>query len=190
MRLLSLAFVALLTSASFGQTSFCTGTADLAFCPCASMYTGNPDSGCQNSWMTGGVKLQMMNVDTVNKTVEVMGTGFTASTCIAGFLIRSSGVTSPQPFSDGLTCLASPTVRLFKHFSFAQNGVWPDIAPPCAPTDPNAWPAGVPSPGLGVVQEPLGLTGNAYYQLFYRNSAPAFCPPGDLNTSNGVMVVW
>jgi len=29
-----------------------------------------------------------------------------------------------------------------------------------------------------------------YYQVFYRNAAPAFCPPGTANYTNGVAIVW
>ena len=29
-----------------------------------------------------------------------------------------------------------------------------------------------------------------YYQAFYRNAAPAFCPPGTANYTNGIAVVW
>ena len=40
--------------------------------------------------------------------------------------------------------------------------------------------------GLGV--NPAG--GTYYYQCFYRNTAPAFCPPATSNRTNGVAITW
>jgi hypothetical protein len=32
--------------------------------------------------------------------------------------------------------------------------------------------------------------GTRFYQCWYRNTAPAFCPPAGFNVTNGLEVVW
>jgi hypothetical protein len=51
-----------------------------------------------------------------------------------------------------------------------------------------------PAPGQQLVsvrgQTPVGSGLTGYYQTYYRNAAPAFCPPETFNVTNGFVVVW
>ena len=41
------------------------------------------------------------------------------------------------------------------------------------------------------VKGAVGPAGGArFYQAFYRNAAPAFCPPATTNRTNGVVISW
>jgi hypothetical protein len=41
------------------------------------------------------------------------------------------------------------------------------------------------------VKGAIGLLGGTrYYQAYYRNSVPSFCPPATSNRTNGLAVTW
>lgn len=160
-------------------TYFCDASdGSLGVCPCAN--PGYSDSGCDNAQSTGGARLTYVNgtYDPINRTVDLVGSGFNPAASVSIVLVRSTTLRPATVFGDGVTCLEPPVQRLRNYFAFAINGNWPD---------PNAsWP----SAGPPQLWQP-NLSGTYYYQLFYRNAPAVYCDGTSwVNWSNGVSFTW
>ena len=155
---------------------FCFGTA--AMCPCANV--GAPGHGCGNSAFAAGALLTATGTASVGTdTIKLfsssvppgkLGLYFQGTTRKGG----GFGVT----FNDGVLCVGGPgIVRLGTHVADATGASF------------------YPDPGLG--QLPVSVKGaippaggTRHYQLWHRDPAPGFCPPGTSNYSNGLTLVW
>jgi glucose/arabinose dehydrogenase len=146
--------------------TFCDST-DVALndCPCSN--PGNPDSGCDISQGTGGVKLSVLAQDTATPRATLQGTGFPAAGNPGAVIIRSPVLdpSSPVVFGDGLRCIGVPLVRLGA--TIAAGGSATHVF------------------GHGAAP------GVYYYQEWFRNTPIMFCDPmAEYNLSNGVSLLW
>ncbi|MFN0244477.1 MAG: carboxypeptidase-like regulatory domain-containing protein [Planctomycetota bacterium] len=166
-----------------GLSTFCYGDGSLATpCPCVSPNTvpnpsGAAGNGCANSFNLAGAKLRAGGTtapDTLEFTTDV-AVGYVGF----AFLVKGNAQdTNGIAAADGVRCAAGQLVRFGAH-NAGTNG-----APIGTWTYPNA-----------VQTTPVSTAtaqgaGTAYYQLFYRNTAPGFCSSGTTNFSNGVQASW
>ena len=79
-------------------------------------------------------------------------------------------------FGDGVRCADGSLIRLRTKQNVGGASQFPDS------TDTLTLSArGGTPPGSALV---------GYYQVYYRNSAGAFCPPETFNVSNGIIITW
>jgi hypothetical protein len=155
---------------------FCFGTP--AKCPCANV--GLAGHGCANSAFPAGALL----TSTGTASVAMDTITFHSSSVPPGKLgLYFQGTTRKAggfgiTFNDGVLCVGGPgIVRLGTHVADATGAsIYPD-------------------PGLG--QLPVSVKGaippaggTFHYQLWHRDPAAGFCPPGTSNYSNGLTLVW
>jgi hypothetical protein len=159
-------------------TSTCFGDGSGMPCPCAN--NGSPGHGCQNSAGTGGALLSAAGTPSLAAdTVQFTSTGeLPASLTI---LLQGDLAVGPFIFGDGLRCAGGSQKRLYvKHASggtvVAPQGLDPTVS--------------AQSAALGDLI-PQGAT--RWYQAYYRDPSPAFCPDppgGTFNASNAIAVLW
>jgi hypothetical protein len=145
-------------------------------CPCAS---GMPGRGCANSDPGSLGALINATGDTQPDTLGLQVTGVPEGTlCV--FISGSNGGIG-VPFGDGVLCSEGIVRRLFVRKAFEGAARVPDLH------------AGEPMLGERSAQlgDPIPRGQIRYYQVWYRDPAPAFCPQGGLfNVSSGVIVHW
>ncbi|MFO1009784.1 MAG: FG-GAP-like repeat-containing protein [Planctomycetota bacterium] len=140
-------------------------------CPCGN--AGANGHGCANSANANGALLSAsgaLNPD----TAVLLGSGMpSTSTAIylKGDALNSTGVV----FGDGVLCTSGTLIRLRTKVNVAGASQFPEAG------DPSLSVRGNTPPGSGAT---------AVYQVYYRNSAAAFCPPETFNVSNGLLTVW
>lgn len=160
--------------------TFCYGDGSLPTgCPCGN--NAGATHGCLNSdpFSTGGVAWAAGTSSP--DTVVIAGREILPSvTCI--FLQGNASIASGVPFGDGVRCVAGSLKRLYVK-SVDANG-------------------DVQAPGLGdlsitarsaMAGDPIAPGTDRYYQIWYRDSDPNFCPAPTGNTWNasaGVVVSW
>ena len=148
--------------------SFCDAAdGSLASCPCAN--AGLPDTGCDIQQETGGVRLDVVQQETVPQNrLTVQGSGYPATAAPTAIVIRSPILDGAAPvvFGDGLRCIGTPLVRLAA--TFASGG------------------QSVHTFGHGT----MAPAGQNFYQLWFRNTPAMFCTPDAFNLSNGRIVFW
>jgi hypothetical protein len=151
-------------------TGYCFGdgldTVVTALCPCGNF--GGAGAGCANSFSSLGGLLSVAGT-TVPNTINFTLTRVPNNTLCAGF--RNTTNTNPGGvvFGDGVRCQTGTLIRFGQHNSGTVG-------------DPvNTWTSPTNSQGAGVTR---------FYQVQYRNSAPAFCPPATFNISNGRILTW
>ncbi len=163
---------------------FCTGEGALPTpCPCVAPNTvpnpsGDHGAGCANSFNLAGARLYASgtaNPDTVAFRADVASNyvGF-------GLMLKGNG-SDPNGVAngDGLRCVDGTLLRFGGHFA-STNG-----APLGSWTYPNSVQT---TPVSAITLQPPGQP--AYYQLFYRNAAAAFCNSSTTNFSNGYRIDW
>ena len=150
-------------------TSFCDGwDGSLASCPCSN--PGNPDTGCDISQSTGGMRLDVIGQESgaLNRAT-LMGSGYPATTAPGVTVLRSTGIdpASPVVFGDGLRCISVPVVRVGA--TLGMNGV-----------------------SVQTIGHSAGVgPGTFFYQLWVRNTPVMFCDPtAGFNLSNGRSITW
>jgi hypothetical protein len=154
-----------------GPNAFCDGSdGSLAACPCAN--PGAPDTGCDLSQSTGGVRLDVLSQETSPNAVTLTGTGFSTMGSPVALVIRSKSLDplAPAVFGDGVRCVSlNGLVRLAA--TLASNG-----------TSTHAFGHGSgPNAGPGVF----------YYQLWFRSLPTSFCDPAlAYGTSSGRALSW
>jgi len=159
-----------------GPTPSCAGDGTGTACPCANF--GTSGRGCDNSFGTGGARLEGSGTTKVTNDAllfQAYGLPPAASALLfQGDAEQSGGLGAV--FGDGLRCAGGAVLRLGTRFasggavSFGHN----------VPGDP-------PISVNGAI--PAGTVSLRTYQLWYRNSA-SFCTPSGFNLTNGVRVVW
>jgi hypothetical protein len=175
-----LAPLALCGFASAQASTFCFGTGANGPCPCAN--TGINGRGCENSATTGGGELSFQgttNPDTVKLSASHMLAGVTA------IFVQGDALVAPAvPFGDGLRCTGGVLKRLYVKTASATGDV---DAPEINDGDS---PIRVRSEALG---SPIAPGSTRYYQTYYRDPSPTFCPAPAGNTFNvtsGIIVTW
>lgn len=155
---------------------FCAGDGSLTTpCPCGN--SGLEGHGCENSGSTGGATLVASgNVD--NDTVSFEAHGLPAST-VTVLLQATNDASNPGiSFGDGILCSTGNIKRLYVKVGNAGSITAPEAGDLSIQTRSDA---------LG---DPLNAGSLRYYQVYYRDSNPGFCPTAGFNTSNGVEVTW
>jgi hypothetical protein len=139
--------------------AFCEG----ANCPCGNDAFAQ---GCDNGAESGGVLLRehsFLPDLSGSGSVVLVASGFLSGGSPAALAVRSTSISPPTVFGDGLLCLGSPVRRL--RGGLAQAGAL-SLA----------------------IQHGAGM-GTFHYQLWYR-STEGHCPPGQFNLSNGISLTW
>jgi len=155
-----------------GYETFCVGDASGLPCPCGN--NGASGAGCANSFGTSGL-LSASGVASIGAdTLSLNGSGMS----LTGLTLYFQGSAPDNGgvgtwIADGVRCVAGSIVRL---------GTKTNVG------GASSYPVGADQ----TVSVRGGVTAGQtrYYQAYYRNAAPAFCPPGTANYTNGVAVVW
>lgn len=158
--------------------SFCFGDGSRATpCPCAN--PGVTGHGCENSIGTGGAQLHASGT-TSPDTVVLTSTG-ERPTSLTIFLQGNSEIVGGVVFGDGVRCAGGTLKRLYVKSAIGGVATAPQTGDPSITTRSAA--AG----------DPLAPGAVRYYQTYYRDPDPAFCPtpPGNtFNSSNGRIITW
>ncbi|MFO1011211.1 MAG: hypothetical protein U1F29_14195 [Planctomycetota bacterium] len=151
---------------------YCFGDGSSGVCPCLPVPNwGAPGFGCANSVFASGAQLWAAGVASVSAdSVVLTGVSMPNSSCI----YFQGTLQQVLPLQDGLLCVGGNALRLGQKQNAAFGSSYPNAGDPLISVR-GALPA-------------AGAT--RYYQVFYRNAAPAFCPPGTANYTNGVAIVW
>src|SRR5262249_10898852 len=142
---------------------FCFGDGQnpsLIACPCNNF--GLVGRGCENSAGTGGAKLTA--VGTTNPDAVVLTETNEPPTSQGIFLQGQVTIAAGAPFGDGIRCIAQNLKRLQIKQAAGGSVSYPVGAEPSITTQ---------SAALGDPLSP-GLT--RYYQRYYRDPDPVFCP--------------
>jgi len=148
-------------------------------CPCNN--TGAPGRGCENSALAGGVRLDAAGEPALDQVVLISTRELpTALTVFLQFqTINANGVT----FGDGVRCGSGPMKRLYTKNANAGTAHAPVVGEQSITARSTA--RGDPlSPNSGQVR---------YYQAYYRDPNPGFCPTpqGDTwNISSMLTITW
>jgi hypothetical protein len=154
----------------------CFGDGSGAACPCAN--SGISGHGCANSANAAGALL-VASGTTVPDTIVLHSTGETP-TALSIFL-QGDATLSPVVYGDGLRCAGGVLKRLYA--KAASGGA---VSAP-GPGDPSITAR---SAALG---NPIPPGDRRYYQVYYRDASPSFCPSppgGTFNITNAVKLVW
>jgi hypothetical protein len=145
---------------------YCFGT--VAACPCAN--AGAPDSGCENSFLTGGGKLVATGTAWISSDSVVLQATHLPLAAPALFF---QGTTAISPaFGDGVRCVGGTITRLGAKTATAGACSYPTAG----------------DPAVSVKGQVVG-GGVRRYQVWYRNAA-AFCTSSTFNLTNGLSVLW
>jgi hypothetical protein len=157
---------------------FCFGDGSLLTpCPCGN--TGTVGHGCQNSIGTGGALL--VSAGTTSPDTVVMTASGERPTSLSIFLQGNTEITAGIAFGDGVRCAGGLIKRLY-----VKNAVGGTVSAP-GPGDPSITAR---SAALG---DPILPGQNRFYQVYYRDPDPVFCPtpPGStFNSGNGLRITW
>ena len=156
-------------------TSFCAGDGSLATsCPCANF--GLTGRGCDNSSATGGALLTANG--TVSPDTMVLTSSSMRPTALTVFVQGNNLNTSGISYGDGVRCVTGALKRLGSHNAVAGTASFPSGGDPSITAR---------SAALG---DPISPGATRYYQAYYRDPAPAFCPSQTFNVSGGMTIVW
>lgn len=159
-----------------GPEPICSGDGSGTPCPCANVSA--PGRGCENSFATGGARMDGYGTSSVtNDTLwfQVYGVPPTASALLfQGTEAQTGGLGAV--FGDGLRCAGGAVLRLGARFASGGYVAMGYVVP------------GDPLISVGG-QVPSGTVTVRVYQFWYRNIAN-FCTPSGFNLSNAVRVVW
>jgi hypothetical protein len=154
----------------------CFGDGSGTSCPCGN--NGLSGHGCGNSVNSSGALL-VASGTTSPDTIVLHSSGETP-TALSIFL-QGDATIGPVVYGDGLRCAGGILKRLYAKAA-AGGAVF---AP--APGDPAIT---VRSAALG---NPIQPGERRYYQVYFRDANPGFCPPpqgSTFNITNGLRVVW
>ncbi|MBK7877704.1 MAG: VCBS repeat-containing protein [Planctomycetes bacterium] len=154
--------------------SFCApGAADVIACPCGN--AGGAGRGCANSVVADGALLATSG-SASSDTLALAASGMPSIASVAAIFLQGDALDlSGTVFGDGVRCVDGNLIRLGSKATPAGSAQYPEAGNASVST------RGQVTPGSGVRRA---------YQVYYRNAAAAFCPPGTFNATNGVTVVW
>jgi hypothetical protein len=154
-------------------TPHCFGDGSGTPCPCGN--SGASGRGCENSFTTGGGRLEAHGVASVSADSLQLRGAFLPPTSSALFFQGTGTIPGGAAFGDGLRCVNGSIVRMGTNFA---TGGEVDFGYGVA-GDPLVHVAGGIPPGGGTRE----------YQIWYRN-AIAFCSPATFNLTNAVTLAW
>jgi hypothetical protein len=144
------------------------------FCPCFNF--GVQGHGCANSLDPRGAILSAAGA-TSPDTVVLTSSGQTpTSLCI--FLQGDANVAAGVLYGDGVRCVSGNLKRLYTKNASA------GVASAPAAGDPSITSR---SAALG---DPIPAGGTRYYQVYYHDIDPNFCPSQTFNVSSGYRITW
>ncbi|HEV8113613.1 MAG TPA: right-handed parallel beta-helix repeat-containing protein [Planctomycetota bacterium] len=159
--------------------TFCFGDGSLpTACPCGN--TGSPGHGCLNSDILGEGAVLLAAGAASPDTVTLSATGM-LSTSLCIFLQGNVVLTSGAVFGDGVRCVGGAMKRIGTKSASGGAAAYPGAGDPSISAR---------SAALG---DPIAPGSMRWYQTWYRDAAPAFCPnpPGNTwNVSSGVAIFW
>lgn len=151
-------------------TRFCFGDGSLAPCPCGN--DGDPERGCANSIFPAGGLLRGYGAPSLGgDTALLQAQDLSGNVCV---FFQGTAQMAPTVIDDGLGCVTGTIIRLGTKSVASATAEYPG------------------SGDLAIsIKGAIGMPGGArYYQAFYRNAAPMFCPPATTNRTNGVKLIW
>jgi hypothetical protein len=154
----------------------CFGDGRSATCPCGN--NGLSGHGCGNSANSNGALL-VASGTTSPDTIVLHSSGETA-TALSIFL-QGDATVGPVVYGDGLRCAGGILKRLY-----AKGATAGAVSAP-APGDPSITAR---SAALG---NPIQPGERRYYQVYFRDANPGFCPPpqgSTFNITNAVKLIW
>lgn len=157
---------------------FCRGDGTLADCPCDNR--GAFEHGCGHSEHPSGASLVASGTPAQDDVVLHLASAPPA--VLAVHLQGDALVSGSAPFGDGLRCLAGNLLRLYVSQTAADGSA----------SAPQALQPSIRS-ASAALGDPLAPGSLRYYQAWYRDPDPEFCPPpagSTWNASNGVRLVW
>jgi hypothetical protein len=153
---------------------FCAGDGTLTDhttgCPCGN--DGAAGRGCAHSADAAGAGLSASGATALDSVV-LHGSGMPAT--VACIYLQGDAL-DDAVFGDGVRCTGGTLLRLRTKVNVGGASSFPDATD----TVTLSTRGGV-VPGSGV---------RRYYQTYYRNSAPLFCPPATFNVTNGRVIDW
>lgn len=159
-------------------TPFCFGDHSLATpCPCGNF--GQAGRGCDNSAHTGGAILTAEGI--TNPDTVVLSASGELPSAFSIFLQGTASLSQGATFGDGVRCAGGSLKRIA--VKSARNGT---VAYP----EGNEQGIRARSAALGDV---IPAGGTRYYQSYYRDPSPSFCPAPTGNTwnvSNALAIQW
>jgi hypothetical protein len=159
---------------------FCFGDGTGAACPCGPVFAGASGNGCANSVIAAGASLTATGTASVAASTVVM-TSSGELPAAASIFLQGTAPIAPVVFGDGLRCTGGALLRMY--VVAAVGGV--ATAPPAGGL---AFPAQAAALG-----GPIAAGTYRYYQTYYRDPAPLFCPAplgNTWNASQGLVVLW
>ena len=160
--------------------TFCFGDGSLPTpCPCGN--NAGAGHGCLNSdlFSAGGV---MWAAGTSTPDTVVLGCTDVLPTVTCIFLQGNLSIAAGVPFGDGVRCVGGALKRMYVKSTDANGEV----------TAPGAGDLSVTARSA-MAGDPISSGSDRYYQLWYRDSAPGYCPRPIGNTWNasaGIVVHW
>jgi hypothetical protein len=157
----------------------CLGDGTGAACPCSNF--GLPGHGCRNSNSIRGAELGA--VGSANLAADTLGLSCTfVLPNVTSVFLQGDQQIVPVPFGDGLRCAGGSLKRLF---ILNASGTGTVAAPV------NGQPS--VSERSAELGDPIPAGGTRFYQVYYRDPDPSFCPTpqgSTFNVSNAVELLW
>jgi hypothetical protein len=159
-------------------TPFCFGDGSLATaCPCSN--TGNAGHGCAHSQSAAGALLTASGVAHPDSIVLTSSNMLPSALTI--YLQGDSSNAAGLVFGDGVRCAAGHLLRIGVKTAVSGTDHYPGAGDPSITAR---------SAALGA---PIPPHATRFYQAYYRDPNPAFCPPpmgSTFNVTNGIRIVW
>lgn len=151
---------------------YCFGDGTGTPCPC--MNVGGGGHGCANSvdaagGLLRGVGCASLGSDTLTLLASSMANS--SALYLQATLRDNNGF--GIPIQDGLRCITGSIIRLGTRANAGGASQYPDLGD-------------LQVSVRGLVTAP----GVYHYQVYYRNAASSYCPPGKANWTNGLSVTW
>jgi hypothetical protein len=157
--------------------SMCYGDGTFAPCPCSN--SGAPGNGCRNSAGLGGALLHSTGT-TIPDTLTLIANNEPA-TPLTIFMMGDALTETPIHFGDGIRCAGGNLLRMYLHTAVGGNAAAPLPGEPSI--SQRAANLGFPIPPGSV----------RYFQAYYRDGAPSFCPfptGSSFNITSALRVIW
>ncbi|MBI5362020.1 MAG: FG-GAP repeat protein [Planctomycetes bacterium] len=157
---------------------FCFGDGTGTPCPCGN--SGGAGRGCANSVNANGAVLTVTGVPSIGAdTLVLHSVGMPNSAAPSSLYLQGTAQDNGglgTPIQDGLRCVTGSLIRLGTRPNSVNQSQYPDVGNQIISIRGQ----------LNSLTPPV----TRYYQVFYRNAATAFCPPGTANWTNGLAVTW